>query len=314
MRDRVAVTGATGFIGWHLCERLRDAGWNVVAIVRPDSPKPLPEGVERAPAILEAEAMRRACRGASTIVHAAGLTSARSADDYARVNVEGTRAAAEAARALGARLLHISSLNAGGPAPVDQPRDETQTASPITAYGLSKLHSEEVLASTGGLRWTTIRPAAVYGPRDRQFLPLFQAARRGVFLRPANARFFSLTLVHVDDVADAVALACGDEMADQETFFVGHPVPVSLDGLLKTLALVFDRAYRPIPVPLALVRCAAWLRLGGLSGERCQELMSPGFVCSVRRAEERLGFRAEISLADGFRTTAAWYSRHRWLA
>jgi nucleoside-diphosphate-sugar epimerase len=314
MTDRVAVTGATGFIGWHACAQLRDTGWKVVAIVRPDSQKPLPEGVERVPAVLEAATLKRACAGVSTIVHAAGITSARSAQQYARVNVDGTQAAAEAARALDARLVHISSLTAGGPASADKPRDESHIAQPITAYGFSKLRSEELLTRVHGLRWTTIRPAAVYGPRDRQFLPLFQAAKRGVFLRPANARLFSLTVVHVADVAQAISLTCGNEATEHETLFVGHPTPVSLDGLLETLAVVFGRAYRPVPVPLALVRCAAWLGVGGLSRERWQELTTPGFVCSVQRAEQRLGFRAAVGLTDGLRATADWYSAHRWLS
>src|SRR2546426_12235180 len=124
MTSRVAVTGATGFIGWHVCERLRDAGWSVVGVVRADSRRALPIGVERAPSDLHVAGLARACAGTSAIVHAAGITSARTFADYRRVNVEGTRAVAEAARALGAKLVHISSLTAGGPAPASRPRLE----------------------------------------------------------------------------------------------------------------------------------------------------------------------------------------------
>jgi dihydroflavonol-4-reductase len=314
MADRVAVTGATGFIGWHTCERLRDAGWNVAAVVRPESRKPLPAGIERTQANLEAAELTRACAHASAIVHAAGITRARSAAEYHRVNVEGTRAVAEAARALDARLVHVSSLTAAGPASADRPKTEAEASTPITAYGRSKLESERLVMGTPGLRWTLIRPAAVYGPRDRQFLPLFRAARRGLFPRPSNAGVFSLTLVHVDDVARAIEMACGHDAAEGLGLFIGHPAPVSLDGLLRTAALTLNHTYRPVPVPLALVRLGAWLGVGGMSVERLREMMSPGFVCNVEHAERCLGFRAAIDLADGFRSTADWYFANHWLS
>src|SRR5207237_7373648 len=86
MIDRVVVTGATGFIGWHVCERLRDAGRNVVAVVRSGSRKPLPAGVEPVAANLEAPALTRAFGRASTVVHLAGIMGARSIEEYRRVN------------------------------------------------------------------------------------------------------------------------------------------------------------------------------------------------------------------------------------
>lgn len=313
MSGRVAVTGGTGFIGWHICQRLRDAGWTVTAMVRPGSRKALPAGVDRVEASLEANALVRACQRADVIVHAAGIVRARSAADYAAVNVEGTRAVIEAALALGARLVHVSSLTAAGPAPAEQPRREDDVSHPITDYGASKLAAEIVLRDASSLRWTIVRPAAVYGPRDRQFLPLFQAARRGLFLRLPNAAAFSLTLVHVDDVARASEAVCGSDAVDGETLFVGHPTPASMDEMLETLASTFGRAYRPLPVPFALARLGAWLGVGGLSPERLHEVQSPGFVCSVERATRCLGFQAAIALPEGFRSTAAWYRSTGWL-
>ena len=311
---RVAVTGATGFIGWHACERLRDAGWTVVAIARPGGRAARPPGVELATAPLEAGALCRACEGAAAIVHAAGVIRAASDAEYRRVNVEGARAAAEAARSLGARLVHISSLTAAGPACLARPEREDDPCEPITAYGRSKLASERVIAATPGLRWTVLRPAAVYGPRDHQFRPLFAAARRGLLPRLPNAASFFLTLVHAADLARAIERACRADHADGEVLFVGHPAPASLDDVLRAAAAAVGRRCRPLPVPFALMHLAAWLGVAGITAERVREAQSPGFVCSVARAERRLGFRAAIPLGDGFRETAAWYRAHGWLA
>jgi nucleoside-diphosphate-sugar epimerase len=309
MRGRVAVTGATGFIGWHVCERLRDAGWPVIATVRPGSRKAVPQGVERVEAGLDAKALGSRWLRAELIVHAAGIVPA----EYGAVNVEGTRAVVEAALALGARVVHVSSLTAAGPAPAEHPRVEADVSHPITDYGASKLAAEQVLQRAAGLRWTIVRPAAVYGPRDRQFLPLFRAARRGLFLRLPNAATFALTLVHVADVARAIETVCDSQRADGDTLFVGHPAPASMDDILRTLASTFGRAYRPRPVPFVLARIGAWVGAGGLSAERLREVQSPGFVCDVAHAAQRLGFRAEIDAAVGFESTAEWYKANGWL-
>ena len=76
----VGITGVTGFLGWHLAEAFRDAGWRVVGVVRPGSSKAVPEGIARTESPLEADALSRVARGLSVVIHAAGLTSGSAAD------------------------------------------------------------------------------------------------------------------------------------------------------------------------------------------------------------------------------------------
>src|SRR4051812_42061735 len=97
--NTVSITGATGFVGWHLVESFRDAGWRVRAIVRPGNQKPLPAGAEPLACALEPEALTRAVDGSSLVVHAAGVIRARTQAGFDAVNVEGTRAALAAANA-----------------------------------------------------------------------------------------------------------------------------------------------------------------------------------------------------------------------
>jgi nucleoside-diphosphate-sugar epimerase len=319
----VAVTGATGFIGWHVCERFRDAGWTVRAIVRPGGRRGIPAGVEEASISLESPRLADVLEGISTIVHLAGLTQARRAADFQRVNVDYTRAVAEATRASGARLVHVSSQTAGGPAPAGRPRTEADMPAPITPYAESKLAGERVVRQTNGLSWAILRPTAVYGPRDRRLLPLFRLARLGVFPRPSNAASFVLDLIHVQDVARAIELAASSPAAEGETLYIGSGDPITLEAMLKELARVCDRPYRPLPVPFAL----AWLSalagtvetrvrgrvvFAGLDFARLREARSEGFACSVERAERRLGFRAAIGLVEGFRATVDWYRANGW--
>ena len=121
MQRRVVVTGATGFIGWHLAERLRNSGWDVRGTVRPERPRPLPDGVEPIAVSLYSRSLAEAFRGAEVVVHLAGLTRATTVRRYRQVNVVVTDAVARAACEIGARLIHVSSQAAAGPAPLDAP-------------------------------------------------------------------------------------------------------------------------------------------------------------------------------------------------
>ena len=314
------MTGATGFIGWHLAERLRNSGWDVRGTVRPERPRPLPDGVEPVAVSLTAPSLAEAFRGAEVIIHLAGLTRATTARRYRHVNVVATDAVARAARVLDAHLVHVSSQAAAGPAPLDAPRLEGDHPHPITPYGVSKLASENAVWAIPGLRWTILRPASVYGPRDRSFIALFRLAQRGIFLT-TSAPSTAYTLVHVDDVARAIELAADLDAPSHEVFFVGHSQHPSEQDLWRVLARLFNRRYRPVGVPRPLVWM--WAVAGDLGGfvglpaamtrSRLRELRAGGFVCSVEKAHAMLGFRAAIDVDTGFETTAVWYRDNGWL-
>src|SRR5204863_5711085 len=160
--DRVirstAITGATGFIGRHVATDLTARGVAVTSIVRPGSCHTPPPDSTVIHAPLETAALRSAFSGIDAVVHLAGVVSAVDAQTFFDVNTEGTRAVAEAARDAGARLIHISSLAAAGPAPASSPARETDPPKPVTPYGVSKLESERIVNGTAGLRSIILRP------------------------------------------------------------------------------------------------------------------------------------------------------------
>lgn len=321
MKNRsVSVTGATGFLGWHIATELVWRGWNVRAIVRPGNTKTLPEEVDVREAPLEAAALTTAFDGSDAIVHAAALTHAGSEHEFRAVNVEGTRAVVAAANATRARLVHISSQAAIGPGTPERPAHEDDRPRPVTPYGKSKLASEAVVRSEATVPWTILRPSAIYGPRDRQFLPLVRLAARGIFplLAPSSTAF---TLVFVDDVARAVTMTVEDHRAIGEAMFVGHPDPQTAYAILRQLAQTVGRPYKPRRVSrmvlhaLALAGEASW-KIGSrpiFDMARYTELRAEGFVCSVERARALIGFTAETPLAEGLERTVRWYRARGWL-
>jgi nucleoside-diphosphate-sugar epimerase len=214
----------------------------------------------------------------------------------------------------------MSSQAAGGPGSTISPAKETDPPQPLNAYGRSKLASEAVVRTAARVPWTIVRPSAIYGPRDRGFLPLFRMAARGIFLEVAEpAAWF--TLINVDDVVRSVMLSAVSERACGETFFIGHPDPHRAEDLLRQLAAVYGRRYRPLRVPAPVVRVAAFAgdvmwRFGAkplIDRGRLAELRAHGFVCDVSRVRERLGFTAAIPLPEGLARTARWYADRGWV-
>ena len=317
----VSVTGATGFIGWHVCEAFRDAGWDVRAIVRPGNQKPLPEGIEISAAALipTTAALADALASCDLVVHAAGIVRARRDADFHTVNLGATQAIVDAANVTGARVLLVSSQAAIGAGTLEHPSTEDDPPHPLTAYGRSKLAAEAAvrLVRSG---WTIVRPPAVYGPRDAAFLPVFKMAARGLFLHVTD-RTFPFSIVHVRDLSRAIVEAAAHPAASAQTFFIAQPDPLTADGLLARLAAVFGRPYRPRRLPARIV---AALAAGGdvmwrfgvaplLDRSRLIELRSGGFVCAVDRARSVLGFSAEIPVKEGLAETARWYRARGWL-
>jgi nucleoside-diphosphate-sugar epimerase len=315
----VSITGATGFLGYHLAQRFQQSGWTVRAIARPGSAKPLPDGIAGVQAPLVKARLEPAFAGSDLVVHAAAAIRAPTERAFNATNVDGTRAVVEAANATGARLLHISSVAAIGPASAAQPAREDDAPHPINGYGRSKLAAEEVIRTAARTPWTIVRPSAVYGPRDRGFLSVFRMARRGLFLyaAPPSTAF---TFVYVDDLVDALLRAAADDRAIGETFFVGNPEPVTTENFLRTIAEAEGKPYRPRFLPTIALDAAAafgelvW-RLGRqplLDRGRLVELQSGGFVCAVDRIRETLGVVATTSIRDGIARTARWYREARW--
>lgn len=300
---KIAVTGATGFIGRHLVEHLAARGDTIVPVGRP----------------LDRPALSVTLAGADAVVHLAGVVSTIDESQFFAVNVDLTRAVAEAAAVAGARLVHLSSLAAAGPAAPAAPRSEGDPPAPITTYGRSKLDGERAIARIDGLRWLALRPGVVYGPRDRALLPFFALAKLGVLPLVGRATA-GYTFIHVRDLVRAIAAAV-DSDRHGEAIFVGHATPVTPRSLVEGVRAAVGHAVI-VPVPEVLLRAAAVAgdvagRIRGrpmpINSRRLVELLAEGFVCRVDRLRDHLGVVAEIDLQSGLAETAAWYRAAGWL-
>lgn len=299
---RLAVTGATGFVGGRLLGVARDAGHEVRALTR--RPMPPRDGVEWVAGSLEDQAsLESLCTGADAVIHVAGVLNARDEAGFEAGNVAGTAAMLAAAKTAKApRFVHVSSLAAREPS--------------LSRYSASKARSE-VLVKTSGLPFTIVRPPAVYGPSDRETLELFKMAKRGLIALPPAGR---LSLIHADDLAALlIALAGSDALGLTIEPDDGHPGGYSH----REFALLLGRAVGGNPISLAMpkqvLRTAAALdrliRRDGakLTPDRVGFFCHPDWVADPARAAPSNLWRASIDAPQGLKATADWYRAEGWL-
>lgn len=323
---RAFVTGATGFVGSHLTDLLLERGWTVTALVRPTSDvrRLQRPGVRTVVADLDADRLPQLMSGHDVVCHLAAATRARTEAEYQRVNVEGTRAVADAvARAAPRprRLVYLSSMAAAGPSSGVRPVHEADAPHPITAYGRSKLAAERLCLERDEIDAIALRPPAVYGPRDRDLFTFFRFARWGIMPLPAGPDR-PVQLIHVRDLARAIVTAA-QARSDERLYHVADARSYAWTEVAGMIgAATGGRRPLNVRVPRPLIRGAAALseaaaaalgRATIFNRDKARELLAAGWLCSTRRAERELGFRTQIDLESGLRETAQWYRRKGWL-
>jgi nucleoside-diphosphate-sugar epimerase len=324
----VLVTGATGFIGSHLVERLVAEGAHVRCLVRPSSPRggasrhlPAQEAKPVLGDLLTGAGLYQALQGANLVFHLAGVTKALHTADYYEGNVTATQNLIEAMSDSSARLIHVSSLAATGPSPDGVPLREDCEAHPLTHYGKSKLQGEEALRrSPVWERATVIRPPVVYGPRDVDVYRVFQAASNGTQVRIGRPESY-FSFIYVADLVDGLILAARPSAAGK-TYFLANPEPVSWSEFGATASLTMVKKIRTLTLPVwtaQLAGCVADLaarltgRPGILSRDKILDARQRYWICDPRRAAAELGFEAQTSLREGIAATLEWYREAQWL-
>lgn len=274
-------------------------------------------------AIDDPGSLREAMRGITHVIHCAGATKAVSRAGFFEVNQIGTRNVVSAVNATAGgvqRLVHVSSLAAAGPALPAKPAREEDVPAPVSDYGRSKLAGENEVREQCRAGYVILRPPAIYGPRDAEFLRLFTTVRRHFLPLPSNSQ--ALSLVYVRDLATAVVNCLEHPAAAGKTFFVSGREVVTARQMAQEIANQMQVWTLPLPLPSALLWpvCLAQeivtrltRRPNVLSLQKYAELSAPGWVCDGARLEREVGVICPTTLASGVGATLEWYQQHRWL-
>ncbi|SHE60247.1 NAD-dependent epimerase/dehydratase family protein [Pedobacter caeni] len=326
---KVLITGATGFVGYHLINKALAAGLEVYAAVRPDTDKEHLKDFDIHYVHLDyssVESLKTALEEKQYhyIIHAAGITKAKTKEAYNKVNADYSRNLAMAASTAAIDLhkfIFVSSLAALGPlSDLSAEIQDHTPGHPVTNYGASKLLAEQYLAEIKGLPLITIRPTAVYGPREKDLFILFNSINKG--LEPHIGSFKQkLSFVYVTDLAGIIVKALFSELvAKQYNVSDGNIYDryALANGVKKALNKKTLKFHLPVPVVGALAALmdifyAKSRNTPALNKEKMAELTAINWACNIGHVKADLGYEPEFDLEKGLNETVSWYKSNNWL-
>lgn len=325
MNGKVLITGASGFVGYHLTEAALKAALEVYAGVRKSSAVEHLQDLSIQYVYLDMSDMASLRQLFETnrfdyVIHGAGLTRAKSTEEYNLVNATYSLNLATIAQEYQVKkFVLLSSLAALGPIPFSSTgMDEQHLAAPVTDYGRSKLLAERMLLEgVPDLPLVILRPTAVYGPREKDIFIMFKTMAGGI--EPYIGRACQkLSFIYVKDLANiAIKVLAVD---------TGNAIYNIADGKVYdryALANIFKQEMRKktirfhVPLPIVKIIASAMERFSSntpaLNKEKLNELTAESWDCSIEKARRELGFQPEYDLNRGMQETLRWYKQHKWL-
>lgn len=320
----VFLSGGTGFVGGHVARLFLAAGWRVRALVRrPERPGLLPAEAEIVRGdLVDADGYRDHLKGCDVVVHGAAVTRARSLAEFRRVNVAGTEAIVDAARAScpDAMFVHVSSQAAAGPARAGVPVREADPPAPVSWYGRSKLESEQAVAGSHHGPWCVVRPSVVYGAGDSGLLTMFALVGRGVAPIVGGGRR-RVQLLAVEDLARVLFVAAQrPDLHGRRGFAAGDTV--SMGELVREIAALRSPRARTIAVPDAAIRLLGRMTslrdrvtgsVSALNRDKVSEMLQADWLCDAEPFLRDLQITPAVYWRDGIRRVCRWYADARWL-
>ena len=327
-KSLVAVTGASGFLGNHLVEKLLSEGYSVNVLVREEEKASKFEGRVNKVVIgdiADAEKMDELCENCDSVVNLVSnfRTASGPPESYWHINVDGTKAVFEAAKkAQVKRFVQCSTIGVHGDVK-STPATESTAFNPGDLYQETKVESENFIRSNIGkqdMEIVIVRPTSMYGPGDVRMLKMFRMLKKKTFFKvgPCSENFHA---VYIDDIIDGFMRVITAPGLDGETFIIGGESYLPLDEYIDVVAKAVD-------APPPMLRFPYWLFY--YAAVVCEKIFVPLGIeppLHVRRvrffknnrafdishAKEVLGYKPVVGLEEGMKRTADWYRENGYL-
>lgn len=328
MKEKVLITGASGFIGYHIILEALKNNLEVYAAVRKTSRIDHLKDLDIKYTYLDFDDVSSlknelAEKEYDYIIHAAGATKARSQEEYNAINAGYTKNLASASIESGIQLkkfVLLGSLAASGPLNTfDEVLNENSTPNPVTAYGKSKLLGEEILKTFSTLNYTILKPTGVYGPRDKDIFIFFKQVSRGIepYIGKGEQKF---SFLYVTDLARATIKALYH--GNKSTFIVSDGKSYDRYQLANCIKETLGVKAIKLHLPVNFVKIIAYLsekycalnkKASTLNVEKLNELMAVSWHCDIEHARAGLGFEPAYDLKAGVAESIKWYKTNKWL-
>ncbi|PVH24068.1 NAD-dependent epimerase/dehydratase family protein [Sphingobacterium corticibacter] len=330
-QPKLLITGASGFVGYHLVHAAKTAGYTIHATIRRSSKtddivhlvdkfvEADFSNVEKLGEWLEVESY-------TYIIHAAALTKAKRESDMQTVNIDYTINLLTAAFSItnppiGVHIL--SSLAAIGPLSYNGKLiDESSAYQPVTVYGRSKMRMEQLVREQFADKPIRIfRPTAVYGPKDKDIFILLQTLNKGIDAY-IGRNPQALTFIYVKDLANLLIGSLDMPVAKLECYNLTDGGVYDRYQLANLFKQITQKRMLRLHVPFAIVKQIAsiseWLYKSStktpvLYAERLKEITAGSWACDIAKAKQELLFEPRYDLEAGLTESLTWYKEHHWL-
>lgn len=333
MKETALVTGAAGFVGWHMVNLLLKKGYRVLATDKPECRVDIShESLEYIPADLrKPETLTWISeRGIDRVFHIAGVHDfVASWQELYSVNCIGTE---NLLQLLLPSKENIKSIIICGSGSVygrnfrtNRPTRESEEAAPTNLYEKSKLIEEKIAlrySEKHGLPLCVIRPSAIYGPRSRYALAvsIFMINKGILKFIPGSGKNI-VTLVHVEDVVRAAEFLSSKPGAIGQVFNIADDSPTNVKELLKHVATLLGKRIYPVHIPMTLILTVAQIdefisemkgRRPTLERDLTRYLAQDAWMDNAKL--KSLGYRFKYSdVRIGIEETVDWYRSEGWL-
>jgi len=323
MKQRVLITGASGFVGYHLVAEALKNNLEVFAAVRKTSKIDHLSEFDiqyTYPDFSSIDALRAELeeKQYDYIIHAAGITAAKTEEEYNRVNTDYTYNLAIASTLANINLkkfVFLSSLAALGPLPTTSGIIEDNTpAAPVTAYGKSKLLAEQELSPLTSLPLITLRPTAVYGPRDEGIFIILKTFSMG-FEPYIGKQAQQLSFIYVKDLALITVKALFSHLS-HKTYNVSDGKAYDRYALANLTKKILNKKTIKIHLPVAVIKTLAGFmeriyanssKTPALNIEKLNELTAANWICNISNIQRDLNYLPEYDLESGLTESLQWY-------